>query len=446
MKIFPLDRNAFRALGALIPTLLLSACGGGGGDGSGGSASQGMGSVRVALTDAPACGFDAVNVTIREVRIHRSSEEEDRDDEDDNDDDNHRGKDGEDDHDDHDDNHNGKDKDKNNHNDGWTRISIDPPRKINLLDLTNGVFTSLGEAPLEAGHYQQVRLVLASNNGGNIANSVVFSGTGVEIPISLPSGDRSGIKLVHGFTVNAGQRTDLMLDFDACKSIVRHGKDSRFLKPKIKLTAVPVPVETAANGIRGVVNPALLGSNVMVSAQQGGEIILSAAPDSQTGEFFLARLAPGTYDFVMTADGYSTAVIINVPVADQNAVAVLATSAQPLTLPASGTRTITGTVRLNPASTTNTVPFVTAKQSGNATTISVKTDAADLLDGTYLLTLPIEAPVSGRYGPLPIPVNPFPAAGGRYNVEASAEGYATSPPVAKEIVSGSASQNFTLVP
>lgn len=228
MTIFPLDRNAFRALGALIPTLLLSACGGGGGDGSGGSASQGMGSVRVALTDAPACGFDAVNVTIREIRIHRSAEVEDAyDDEDDSDD------------------RKGKDKDdenvKHDRNEGWTRISIDPPRKINLLELNNGVFTSLGEAPLEAGHYQQVRLVLASNKSGTIANSVVFSGTGVEVPINLPSGDRSGIKLVHGFTVNAGERMDLMLDFDACKSIVRHGKGSRFLKPKIKIKAFPCP-------------------------------------------------------------------------------------------------------------------------------------------------------------------------------------------------------------
>ncbi len=437
MKILRLDQNALRALGALIPTLLLSACGGGGGDGSGGGGSASQGSVRVALTDAPACGFDAVNVTIREVRIHRSAEVEDAyDDEDDNEDneDNRKGKDKDDEH------------DKNRRNEGWTRISIDPPRKINLLDLTNGVFTSLGEAPLEAGHYQQVRLVLASNKGGTIANSVVFSGTDVEIPIKLPSGDRSGIKLVHGFTVNAGERTDLMLDFDACKSIVRHGKGSRFLKPKIKIKAFPVPIETATNGIRGVVSSALLGSNVMVSAQQGGEVILSAAPDSQTGEFFLARLAPGTYDFVMTADGYSTAVIINVPVADQSTVAVLATSALPLTLPDSRTRTISGTVRLNPASTTNTVPFVTAKQSGNATTISVQSDAADHLDGTYLLTLPIDAPVSGRYGPLPIPLNPFVAASGKYNIEASAEGYATSPAVAKDIFSASATQDFTLVP
>lgn len=432
MKIFWLDRKFLRALGALIPALLLPACGGGGGDGSDGGGNQGMGSVRVALTDAPACGFDAVNVTIREVRIHRSSEVEDADDDDD-DDDNDKRK-GED------------DDDKHDRNAGWTRISIDPPRKINLLDLTNGVFTSLGEAPLEAGHYQQVRLVLASNKGGNIANSVVFSRTGVEIPIKLPSGDRSGIKLVHGFTVNAGERVDLMLDFDACKSIVRHGKGSRFLKPKIRIKAFPVPVETATNGIRGVVNPALLGSNVMVSAQQGGEVILSAAPNPQTGEFFLARLAPGTYDFVMAADGYATAVIIDVPVADQSAVAVLSTSAQPLTLPDSRTRMISGTVLLNPASTTNTVPFVTAKQSGNATTISVKSDAADLLDGTYLLTLPIEAPVSGRYGPLPIPLNPFVAARGKYGIEASAEAYATSPAVAKDIFNADATQDFTLVP
>jgi hypothetical protein len=69
--------------------------------------------------------------------------------------------------------------------------------------------------------------------------------------------------------------------------------------------------------------------------------------------------------------------------------------------------------------------------------------AACLLDGTRLMTLPIEAPVSGSYGALSIPLNPFVAAEGKYNIEASAEGYATRPAVAKDIAGASGTQDFT---
>ena len=31
------------------------------------------GTLRVALTDAPACGYDAVNVTIERIRVHKSA-------------------------------------------------------------------------------------------------------------------------------------------------------------------------------------------------------------------------------------------------------------------------------------------------------------------------------------------------------------------------------------
>ncbi|HWI79483.1 MAG TPA: DUF4382 domain-containing protein, partial [Ramlibacter sp.] len=58
--------------GAAALTAALAACGGGG---SGG----GEGSLRVALTDAPSCGFDHVWVTIEKVRVHQSSSASDSD-------------------------------------------------------------------------------------------------------------------------------------------------------------------------------------------------------------------------------------------------------------------------------------------------------------------------------------------------------------------------------
>jgi hypothetical protein len=171
---------------ALLLSALLAGCGGGGdsGEASGG----GSGTLGVSLTDAPACGFDAVNVTVTQVRVHQSDAASDSD-------------------------------------GGWSEITLNPARKINLLDLTNGVLDYLGETALAAGHYTQLRLMLAANTGSSpVSNSVVLSSApGTEIALKTPSAVQSGLKLVHGFDVAAGQRVDLVLDFDACKSVVALG-------------------------------------------------------------------------------------------------------------------------------------------------------------------------------------------------------------------------------
>jgi hypothetical protein len=57
-----------------LPALVaaaLTACGGGGGDP--GAPVNTMGTLRVSLTDAPACGFDHVYVTVEKVRVHSNA-------------------------------------------------------------------------------------------------------------------------------------------------------------------------------------------------------------------------------------------------------------------------------------------------------------------------------------------------------------------------------------
>ena len=119
---------------------LVTACGSSGDNGG-----AAPGSLSVSLTDAPACGFDQVNVTVSKVRVHQSSSADDT-------------------------------------AAGWTDITVNPPRKINLLDFNDPTqpihVQPLGLSPLEAGHYTQLRLVLIPNSGSSpLANSVVLSGT-----------------------------------------------------------------------------------------------------------------------------------------------------------------------------------------------------------------------------------------------------------------------------
>ncbi|HVB49736.1 MAG TPA: DUF4382 domain-containing protein [Burkholderiales bacterium] len=384
---------------ALLLSALLVGCGGGGGGGGGDT-----GTLGVSLTDSPACGFDAVNVTVIKVRANQSSSASDTD-------------------------------------TGWTDITLNPARKINLLNLNNGVLDSLGETALAAGHYTQLRLVLDPNTAVGLANSVVPSG-GVETALVTPSAVQSGIKLVDDFDVASGQRVDLALDFDACKSIVKRGNGTYALKPVIKV------VPFVLNGIDGFVDTALLGSDVMVTAQQDGAIVQSSAPNSQTGEFFLARLAPGDYDVALTADGHATAVITTVPVASTTSVVDVSVAGAPITLPVSATHVVSGTEVLNPTSSTD-VAYAAAKQTfGTAPIVTVKFAAADDSgSGAYSLTLPIGAPLLGQFGTgaLPIALAAQSALAGQYTVEASATGYQTQS-VSTNISAADATQNFTLVP
>jgi hypothetical protein len=395
--------------GALALALMLAGCGGGGG--SGGSMTPPVttaGTLSVSMTDAPACGFDQVNVTVNKVRVNKSASASDTD-------------------------------------AGWTDITLNPAKKINLLNLTNGTLEALGQAPLEAGHYSQIRLVLDANTGNTLANSVVPTG-GAETTLDTPSAVQSGIKLINEFDVAAGQKVDLVLDFDACKSIVTRGNGKYALKPVVKV------VPSAVNGISGFVATSLLASHVTISAQQNGNIVAATTPNPTTGEFFLARLAPGNYDVVVTADGKAASVIGAVPVATASANVALSTSAAPLTLVNSQTGSISGTVVLSPASTTEAA-YVAAKQTvTTGATVTIRYKGADLATGAYTIdNLPVTAPQYAVYSAtLPLVFNAassvLPGVA-KYQVDASANGYATkSVPMVDISTQNQSNVNFTLTP
>lgn len=365
----------------LAVTTFMAGCSGGG-DGGGATANAAPGTLSVSLTDAPACGFDAVNVTVSRVRVHKSGSAEPGD-------------------------------------AGWTDITVDPNHnKINLLDLNdptqpNGALQQLGsETSLPAGHYTQVRLVLVPNNGNSqpFANSIVLQGQIQEIKLDTPSAVQSGIKLVNEFDVPSGQRVDLLLDFDACKSIVQTGNGTYKLKPVINV------IPYALNGIEGFVdknsfaNQSLVGKNVIASAQFNGEIVRSTIVNTDTGKFFLAHLDPTKdYDVVITADNHATAVIASIPVDPAPTITPISTSGSPLPLANSAPQGISGTVMLSPTDDEGTV-IVAAKQTLNpGPTVTVKSVVASVLDSAapvgdygYSVTLPTGAPTRGLFGPLPI--------------------------------------------
>lgn len=384
---------------------LLVACGGGGG--SAGNTTPNpvqLGTVTVALTDAPACGFDAVNVTVSKVRINQSASASDTD-------------------------------------SGWTDITLSPAQKINLLNLNNGTLFALGSASLGAGHYSQLRLVL---DGGTNSNTVVKSGTTNEIPLDTPSALQSGIKLVNEFDVAAGQRVDLVLDFDACKSIVSKGNSGGYsLKPVVKV------VPTALNGISGFVPTSVLANHIAVSAQQNGVIVASTTP-TNTGEFDLTRLPAGNYDVVITGDGFAANVVGGVPVT-ASAMTQLSTAAAPIVPVASTTRTISGSVTQNPVSTTEPAQVSAIQAISGGPTVTLKYAMTPIGGGAYSIAgLPVTAARYVAYSttmPLAFATAATLPPAGQYRVDASATGYTTKSQASVDIsTSDQANVNFTLTP
>jgi len=317
---------------------------------------------------------------------------------------------------------------------GWSEVVLNPARRIDLLALTNGVLAELGQTPLPAGQYTQVRLVLRPNGSGTPANAVVPSASGVETPLDTPSATQSGLKLIHPFTVQPNSMADLVLDFDACRSVVRRGNSGRYnLKPVIAV----IPRTTTA--IVGTVDPALSG--VTVSAQKDGAVVRSTTPNA-VGEFVLSGLdvMRSPFDVVFTANGRASAVIAAVPVTSSVTTRV-STTAAPIMLPTSPMGVAKGKVLpLDVGAAVRALQAV-----GTVPKVEIGHDNADALTGEYALSLPRDGARLAAYSTtLPLAFASQNASAAAYTLEAFATGYVTQ---TKGVTVGAAEvvNDFTLV-
>lgn len=191
-RLRPAARVAVAA--TLLWLAVAAGCGGGGdgeGGGIGGTGVTASGTLRVELTDAPACGYDAVHVTIERVRVHAEAGAADD-------------------------------------GGGWSDVVVAPARRIDLLTLTGGRRTLLGETELPPGRYSALRLLLVDNDAAQpYANAVTPTGA-AETPLDTPSATTAGLKMQTRIDVEPGRVTDFVLDFDACRSIVPRGNSGRY--------------------------------------------------------------------------------------------------------------------------------------------------------------------------------------------------------------------------
>jgi hypothetical protein len=357
----------------------LVACGGGSGASS-------TGTLKLAMTDAPACGYDHVYVTVNKIRVHQSATADGA-------------------------------------AAGWSELSI-PSQRIDLLSLNNGVLQELGSLPLPAGTYQQIRLVLADNPnnpspGNPLANALVLSGTSNEIALSTPSGQQSGYKLQAHFDVQGGQVADMVLDFDACRSIVKAGASGNYnLKPVVSV------IKRLTTAIEGYVHPSIAAS-VQVSTRDPGNNLRVTAPDPLTGKFTLAYLPENThYTVVVAGQNLTTAAVTNVPVSLATGVTVLNTSLAPIQPVASAMASVAGVVS-NSSSALLTDAVVAARQTlSTGESIDVASTGVNTSTADYSLSLPLAAAVKAPYASgAALSFTTDSMVPGRYNVTGTATAY-----------------------
>jgi hypothetical protein len=392
-----MDNNLARYLGLIATTtatIALTACGGGGDDNAPSTPTVTKGTIAVNLMkDAPACGFDAVNVTVSKLRFRQ-------------------------------------DFNTDPNASGWTELNFSPAKKINLLNpasVPGGAASPLGEVELPTGLYTQMVLVLDPNASGT-ANTVQLAGQTAEIPLETAATVASGVRVPIDLKVGDGQKLDVLFDFNACDSIQMRGT-TYVLKPR------PRPVPAVLNGIGGFVDKTALASNVVITAQKAGTILATTVPNPGTGEFVLPRLPADSYDVVVQANGRATAVIGAVPVAATGFTSVAAAAA-PIPLVSSAVSTISGQVTYTaPAVAPDDGTWIMASQSisanptiGNGvTTVTNRLQPVDLATGNYTLTnLPRVSVQFALYKPaLPLALAAAATSGGngRYRIEALAPGF-----------------------
>lgn len=194
--------------------------------------------LRISLTDSPG-DYKAVYVDIQEIKVNASDDE----------------------------------------NSGWVSLENINAGVYDLMKLTNGVDTLLGENEMPSGKISQIRLVLGDQN------SVIDGEDSVEM--KTPSAQQSGLKLKVNATLEPGLAYDILLDWDAAKSVVKAGNSGKYnLKPVIRTI-----VEQSTGSLKGTVDPDSMTSAVYAIL---GEDSVGTFTN-EDGNFLIKGLGPDTY-------------------------------------------------------------------------------------------------------------------------------------------------------
>ena len=177
------------------------------------------------------------------------------------------------------------------HERGWQAVDV-TPKQYNLLELTNGKETMLGDLELPGGRLSQVRLKLGDANTIKVNDQTY--------PLSTPSAQQSGLKIRINEILAEGITYKILLDFDAAKSVIQTGNGSYLLKPVIRAVT-----EAQDGAIKGKIEPADI---VSISVTSDGEEVTTTSSD-ETGAFIVRGLQAGSYTLIFDGPGENPVVV-----------------------------------------------------------------------------------------------------------------------------------------
>jgi len=220
---------------ASLALLQFQGCGGDGG----GSASTGT--LKLSITDRMSDNFQNVVISIREIRVVPAGRENAPD------------------------------------NDPGLPLVVRfaAPRVVDVMQL-QFVQLALGDVVLPSGSYSQIRLILEPNPNGlgqSPANYLVLkSDLSTKVPLTTPSAQQSGLKILGPLQVKPNVINAVMIDFDPNTAIVDRGNGEYNFKPTgIRLVQMS-DVLTQFGSISGKVTAFERWSSATVSVKRRGAI------------------------------------------------------------------------------------------------------------------------------------------------------------------------------
>jgi hypothetical protein len=149
-------------------------------------------------------------------------------------------------------------------------------KTIDLLQLQGDASADLivGEE-VPAGPYNWLRLLV--NAERDVVDSYVEIDGSAVMPLYVPSGSQSGLKLVSGFTVPVGGDADFVIDWNLAQAIhAPAGQEPNYkLKPALRITD---RVETGK--IAGTVDASRIDENAVADCAGGNSVYLFSRPDA----------------------------------------------------------------------------------------------------------------------------------------------------------------------
>jgi Domain of unknown function (DUF4382) len=279
------------------------------------------------------------------------------------------------------------------------------PKQVDLLGLaTNQCFlASLGDPlQLQAGTYQQIRVILASNSSslpatGNAcstasaSNCVVLASDSSVHALLLSSEAQTGIKIPSsqissgGLTIAAGQTKELDINFLTCESIVQEGNTKAGnLQYRLKPVLHAGEVSTISTSINGTVLDAATGKPVA-----GTVFVAVEYPDNTTAKVDRVQMyqpvnADGTFVFCPLTGGPFDVVVMGTNASGQ--------FYQPSIVTGVAIGSTTGNIKLYlPTATANAslAGTVTSQNTANAGTVADVALSALETVGTTTYTIPL---------------------------------------------------------